>query len=67
MCRHTGESAAALLGSLTSGLVGRALQADAWRLLPVPSAVTVQGTMSVITYCLTQQPALLPLSQVRLP
>ncbi len=65
MCRHTGESAAALLGSLTSGLVGRALQADAWRLLPVPSAQGVIGTTAVVTYCLRQQPPLLPLSQVR--
>ena len=63
----TGESAAALLGPLTGGLVGEALRRHGCRLLPVAAPATLLSHAAVVTYCLQQRPALLPLSPVRPP
>lgn len=64
ICSATGETAAALLGPLTGGLVGEALRRHGCRLLPVAAPATLLGHAAVVTYCLQQRPALLPLSPV---
>ncbi len=65
ICGATGETAAALLGPLTGALVGEALRRHGCRLLPVAAPSLLLGHAGVITYCLQQRPALLPLSPVR--
>ncbi len=64
ICEATGETAAALLGPLTGALVGEALRRHGCRLLPVAAPAALLGHAAVITYCLKQRPALLPLSPV---
>lgn len=64
ICTATGETVAALLGPLTGGLVGEALRRHGCRLLPVAAPTTLLGHAAVVTYCLEQTPALLPLSPV---
>lgn len=64
ICAATGETAAALLGPLTGGLVGEALRRHGCRLLPVAAPATLLGHAAVVTYCLEQRPALVPLSPV---